>query len=101
LGFIDRGIKKMETALLPKREERKWASSCGAFVQELKKLSYMAAPMVAVTVSQFLLQVVSVMMAGHLGELSLSGVAIATSFADVTGFSVLVKCSFLPSFKSF
>ena len=58
----------------------------------------MAAPMVAVTVSQYLLQVVSLMMVGHLGALvSFSGVAIAMSFAEVTGFSVLVNS---PSFSS-
>lgn len=62
------------------------------FIQELKKMSFTAAPMVAVTVSQYLLQVVSLMMVGHLGILvSLSGVAIAMSFAEVTGFSVLVN----------
>nr|XP_012466235.1 unnamed protein product [Gossypium raimondii] len=32
---------------------------------------------------------VSMMMAGHLGELALSGVAIATAFCNVTGFSLL------------
>lgn len=62
------------------------------FCQEFKRVSSMAAPMVAVTVSQYLLQVVSLMMVGHLGILvSFSGVAIATSFAEVTGFSVLVN----------
>lgn len=61
------------------------------FIQELKKVSFMAAPMVAVTVSQYLLQVVSLMMVGHLGILvSFSGVSIAMSFAEVTGFSVLL-----------
>ncbi|KAJ1443211.1 Multi antimicrobial extrusion protein [Sesbania bispinosa] len=63
----------------------------GAFWLELKRVGSMAAPMVAVTVSQYLLQVVSLMMVGHLGILiSFSGVAIATSFAEVTGFSVLL-----------
>ncbi|KAI9159752.1 hypothetical protein LWI28_001601 [Acer negundo] len=46
--------------------------------------------MVAVSVSNYLLQVVSMMMVGHLGELSLSGVAIATSFTNVTGFIPLL-----------
>ncbi|XP_061338363.1 protein DETOXIFICATION 9-like [Gastrolobium bilobum] len=60
-------------------------------VKELKRVGSMAAPMVAVTVSQYLLQVVSLMMVGHLGILvSFSGVAIASSFAEVTGFSVLL-----------
>ncbi|XP_057436497.1 protein DETOXIFICATION 9-like isoform X2 [Lotus japonicus] len=62
-----------------------------AFWLEFKKVGSMAAPMVAVTVSQYLLQVVSLMMVGHIGILaSFSGVAIATSFAEVTGFGVLL-----------
>ncbi|KAF8113635.1 hypothetical protein N665_0047s0041 [Sinapis alba] len=56
----------------------------------MKKVSFMAAPMVAVYLSQFLLQVISMVMAGHLDELSLSSVAIATSLTNVTGFSLLV-----------
>ncbi|KAL4339187.1 hypothetical protein GQ457_08G014750 [Hibiscus cannabinus] len=67
---------------------RKWGTT-STFVKELKKVSYMAAPMVAVSVSQYLLQVISLMMVGHVGELALSGVAIATSFTNVTGFSLL------------
>lgn len=66
------------------------SSDSSTFCQELKRLSSMAAPMVAVTVSQYLLQVVSMMMVGHIGKLAFSGVAIATSFAEVTGFSVLI-----------
>lgn len=77
--------------LVPKRSEKIRKLWGGGFWRELKKVSVMALPMVVVTVSQFLPQVISTMMAGHLGELSLSGAAIATSFADVTGFSVLVS----------
>jgi MATE family multidrug resistance protein len=33
------------------------------------------------------------MFVGHLGELSLSGASMATSFASVTGFSLLVSFS--------
>lgn len=70
----------------------------GAFWPELKRVGSMAAPMVVVTVSQYLLQVVSLMMVGHLGILvTFSGVAIATSFAEVTGFSVLVNSSSISS----
>uniref|UniRef100_A0A0R0FEQ9 Protein DETOXIFICATION n=1 Tax=Glycine max TaxID=3847 RepID=A0A0R0FEQ9_SOYBN len=51
----------------------------------------MAAPMLAANMCQYLLQVVSLMMVGHLGLLvSFSGVAIAISFAEVTGFCVLM-----------
>lgn len=78
----------MEEALLETRKELTWGS---ALVEELKKVMKMAAPMVVVTLSQYLLQVISMMMVGHLGELSLSGVAIATSFSIVTGFSLLVS----------
>ncbi|KAK4416455.1 protein DETOXIFICATION 3 [Sesamum alatum] len=59
------------------------------FVEELKNVSYIAAPMVVVTVSQILSRVVSMMMVGHLGELALSGAAVATSLANVTGLSIL------------
>ncbi|KAK6279813.1 hypothetical protein QQP08_014037 [Theobroma cacao] len=88
----------MDKALLQpeiQREERiilkkTLRSGTTNFVKELKKLSCMAAPMVTVSVSQYLLQVMSLMMVGHIGELALSGVAIATSFTNVTGFSLLV-----------
>ncbi|CAI0451471.1 unnamed protein product [Linum tenue] len=58
-------------------------------LDQLKKVTRMAAPMVVVSVTQYLVQVVSLMMSGHLGELSLSGVAIATSCTNVTGFALL------------
>lgn len=79
--------RKMEEPLLgeSREEETKWVVTRGAFVEELKKLSFLAAPMVGVTVSQYLLPAVSLMMAGHLGELTLASVAIATSFTNVTG----------------
>ncbi|KAF3956937.1 hypothetical protein CMV_018001 [Castanea mollissima] len=70
-------------------EEKRWVIRPLAFVQELKKASSIAAPMVVVSILQYLLQVVSIIMVGHLGELSLSGVAIATSLTNVTGFSLL------------
>ncbi|XVF20709.1 hypothetical protein REPUB_Repub12eG0026000 [Reevesia pubescens] len=79
----------MEEALLSGNEEEKWKITRSGFVEELEKMSYMAVPMVAVMVSQYFLQVISVMMVGHLGELALSGVAIGSSFANVTGFSFI------------
>jgi MATE family multidrug resistance protein len=84
----------MEEALLLARREERVTSTWGALTEELKRVSYMAAPMVVVTLSQFLLQVVSVMMVGHLGQLQLASVAIASSFTNVTGFSLLVMFSF-------
>ncbi|KAF3444318.1 hypothetical protein FNV43_RR14008 [Rhamnella rubrinervis] len=82
----------MEEALLAEKscEERPTTSRRSSLTEEFKNLISMAAPMVVVSVSQYLFQVVSVMMAGHIDELSLSGVALASSFTNVTGFSFLV-----------
>ncbi|QCD95167.1 multidrug resistance protein [Vigna unguiculata] len=83
--------REMEAALVRKSGEEEEEV---AFWEELKRISSMAAPMVAVTVSQYLMEVVSLMMVGHLGVLvSFSGVAVATSFAEVTGFIVLLGMS--------
>ncbi|KAL7132390.1 hypothetical protein ABFS83_12G070900 [Erythranthe nasuta] len=79
----------MEESLLLKEREslgERWREIAG----EMKKLGYLAGPMVAVTLSHYLLQVISLMMVGHLGELSLSSTAIAISLAGVSGFSLLL-----------
>ncbi|KAG0516069.1 hypothetical protein BDA96_10G331400 [Sorghum bicolor] len=57
---------------------------------EVRRQVGLAAPLVACSLLQYSLQVVSVMFAGHLGELSLSSASVAASFANVTGFSVLL-----------
>ncbi|PKI59793.1 hypothetical protein CRG98_019799 [Punica granatum] len=46
--------------------------------------------MVAVTFSQYMMQVISIMIVGHLGKLALSSTAIAVSLSGVTGFSILL-----------
>ncbi|XP_022879786.1 protein DETOXIFICATION 3-like [Olea europaea var. sylvestris] len=81
----------MDKAPLIREEhgEKEAASKWELFVEELKKVSYIAVPMVVVTVSQHLSRVTSMMMVGHLGELSLSGTAVATSLTNVSGFSLL------------
>ncbi|KAI4352157.1 hypothetical protein L6164_006435 [Bauhinia variegata] len=90
--------KEEAAPLLAKSEEDNTVASESSLFQELKTVSSMAVPMVAVTVSLYLLQVVSLMMVGHVGKLSFSSVAIASSFTEVTGFSVLVNPS--PSFPA-
>jgi MATE family multidrug resistance protein len=60
-------------------------------VEEVKKQLVLAGPLVTVNFFIFLLQVISVMFVGHLGELALSGASMATSFASVTGLSLLVR----------
>ncbi|KAF8369929.1 hypothetical protein HHK36_032041 [Tetracentron sinense] len=77
----------MEEGLLLK--ERREVLTWGVFRDEMKKVVYIAGPMVAVILSQNSLQVISVMMVGHLGQLSLSSTAIASSLTAVTGFSLL------------
>ncbi|KAG5148011.1 hypothetical protein JHK82_014892 [Glycine max] len=58
--------------------------------EEMKRMIDIAGPMVVVTASQRLLQVVSVMMVGHLNDdLFLSSAALAISLTAVTGFSFL------------
>lgn len=61
------------------------------FWQEVKKQLWLAGPLVAASLLQNILQVISIMFVGHLGELALSGASMATSFAGVTGFSFLVR----------
>ncbi|XAR51501.1 hypothetical protein NMG60_11006146 [Bertholletia excelsa] len=79
----------MEVDLEVTEGKKRWVVTWGLLVAELKKGGRIAMPMVAVAVMQYLLQVVSVMMVGHLGQLALSSVAIATSLTNVTGFSLL------------
>lgn len=88
----------MEEFPLLNSEEKKSLPTSKAFMEELKKVTRIAAPMVVVTISQFLLRVVPMIMVGHLGELYLSSTAIATCLTNVTGFSVLVTSSFFSFF---
>ncbi|KAL4376495.1 hypothetical protein GQ457_02G006350 [Hibiscus cannabinus] len=84
----------MEEALLSRNvAEVKRKITWSGFTEELKAVSYMAVPMVAVSVSQYLLQFISMIMVGHLGELPLSGIALGFSFANVTGFSFIFGIS--------
>ncbi|XP_031499537.1 protein DETOXIFICATION 10-like [Nymphaea colorata] len=61
-----------------------------AVAQEVKRQGVIALPMVLVNMFQFLLQVISLMMVGHLGRLSLSSASIAASLCSVTGFTILL-----------
>ncbi|CAL4969882.1 unnamed protein product [Urochloa decumbens] len=58
-------------------------------LSEVKKQLRLAGPLVAGFLLQYAVQMISVMFVGHLGELELAGAAVATSFAAVTGFSLL------------
>ncbi|KAG8384120.1 hypothetical protein BUALT_Bualt04G0085300 [Buddleja alternifolia] len=70
--------------------KRRGFEICGRpFAVELKRVSCIALPMIVVTVSQYLLRISPLFMLGHLDELSLSSASIATSLANVTGYSIL------------
>ncbi|KAK9678659.1 hypothetical protein RND81_11G225700 [Saponaria officinalis] len=61
--------------------------------EEAKKQLLLAGPLIAVSILQFLIQVISIMFVGHLGQLPLSSASLGTSFASVTGFYVLLGMS--------
>ncbi|XP_039122930.1 protein DETOXIFICATION 16-like [Dioscorea cayenensis subsp. rotundata] len=58
-------------------------------VIEAKKQLWLSGPLIIANILEKLIQVVSLMFVGHLGELPLSGASMAVSFAAVTGFSLL------------
>ncbi|XP_006661673.2 protein DETOXIFICATION 16-like [Oryza brachyantha] len=58
-------------------------------VIEVKKQLCLAGPLIVGMLLQNVVQMISVMFVGHLGELALSSASMATSFAGVTGFSLL------------
>ncbi|KAG5614408.1 hypothetical protein H5410_014232 [Solanum commersonii] len=79
-----------EAFLLPEKRESLRTTTWDSLLEAMKKVCYIAIPMIVVNVSQHLIRVLSMMMLGHLSELSLSGASIATSLTNVTGFSVLL-----------
>ncbi|CAN7022363.1 hypothetical protein BRARA_F01918 [Brassica rapa] len=78
-------VKNKQKSEEEERERIRW--------EKMKKVASMAAPMVAVNMSQFLLQATSTMIVGHRNELSLAGIALGSSFANVTGFGILFGLS--------
>lgn len=80
-------VKNKQQSEEEERERIRW--------EKMKKVASMAAPMVAVNMSQFLLQATSTMIVGHRNELSLAGIALGSSFANVTGFGILVSKFFI------
>ncbi|KAL2324163.1 hypothetical protein Fmac_023221 [Flemingia macrophylla] len=81
----------MEESLLGLgKESEKQRVRWSCFCEEMKRIIRISVPMMLVTASQYLLQVVTLMMVGHLNDdLYLSAAALAVSLATVTGFSLL------------
>ncbi|CAN6315058.1 unnamed protein product, partial [Urochloa humidicola] len=67
--------------------EGRWAEATA----EAGRLASLAAPMIAVALLQLMMQLISTVMVGHLGEVPLAGAAIANSLTNVSGFSVLIS----------
>ncbi|CAK9142293.1 unnamed protein product [Ilex paraguariensis] len=90
---MDREEKGLEFPLVSVSSEnevnpRKGFNKAVIFAEVKKQLS-LAGPLVSVNLLVNCLQVISIMFVGHLGELALSGASMATSFASVTGFSLM------------
>ncbi|XP_075635778.1 protein DETOXIFICATION 12-like [Castanea sativa] len=83
-SLLAKGIK--EEKRKPETPSLTWVT----FTGELKRLGILAGPIAVVSLSQYLLQVISLMMVGHLDELALSSTALAISLSAVTGFSLLL-----------
>ncbi|BAF26307.1 protein DETOXIFICATION 16 isoform X1 [Oryza sativa Japonica Group] len=83
---MEKPAASVEEPLLVGAGEKKGESAAAA---ELKRLLRLAGPLVASGVLRNVVQMVSVMFVGHLGELPLAGASLATSLANVTGFSLL------------
>lgn len=62
-------------------------------VEEAKNQILFSLPMILTNVFYYLITLVSVMFAGHLGELELAGATLANSWATVTGFAFMVGLS--------
>lgn len=59
-------------------------------LKEAKKQVLFSLPMILTNVFYYLITLVSVMFAGHLGHLQLAGATLANSWATVTGFAFMV-----------
>ncbi|KAF5727727.1 MATE efflux family protein 5-like isoform X1 [Tripterygium wilfordii] len=91
-----RDSENIEKGLLVREgeEEDRGLLTWVVLMEEVKRVGYIGGPMVAVNFSQYFLQVISIMMVGHLGELALSSTAITFSICGVTGYSLVPAVPF-------
>ena len=83
-------MPSMDEALLGNGVQKTRGVGENLVLPEVRKQLHLAGPLIAAWILQNIVQMISVMFVGHLGELALSSASIATSFAGVTGFSLLV-----------
>ncbi|KAK3038730.1 hypothetical protein RJ639_028337 [Escallonia herrerae] len=75
-------------SLIPESQEKGFSRD--EVCTEVKRQLVLAGPLVCVNLLLCGLNMISIMFVGHLGELALAGASLATSFASVTGFSLLI-----------
>ncbi|XP_020087710.1 protein DETOXIFICATION 16-like isoform X1 [Ananas comosus] len=80
----------LEAPLLTTSSRNRREGLEGVIQSEVKKQLWLAGPLIAGNLLQNIIRVISLMFVGHFGELDLSGASMATSFATVTGFSLLM-----------
>lgn len=72
-----------------RRSSSLWRKVCD--MEEAKNQLLFSLPMILTNLSYYAITRVSVMFAGHLGQLQLAGATFANSWAFVTGFSLMVN----------
>ncbi|KAG6504868.1 hypothetical protein ZIOFF_037216 [Zingiber officinale] len=72
-----------------------WRQAVAALIDEEEATTQLcfAFPMILTNVSYYAITLVSVMFAGHLGDLHLAGATLANSWGTVTGFALMVGLS--------
>ncbi|XP_010537481.1 PREDICTED: protein DETOXIFICATION 16 isoform X4 [Tarenaya hassleriana] len=78
-------MEGLEETMIVGDKKKKWTAR-----EEVKKQTWLSGPLIGVTLLQFCLQIISLMFVGHLGSLLLSSASVASSFASVSGFTLLM-----------
>ncbi|PON40074.1 Multi antimicrobial extrusion protein [Parasponia andersonii] len=70
-----------------------WKKALVLDTEETKKQVLFSLPMILTNGSYYLITLISVMFAGHLGQLHLAGATLANSWATVTGYALMIGLS--------
>ena len=74
------------------KSRKKWWDQVIDYKESKEQIVY-SLPLVLTNVFYYLVPLVSVMFAGHLGQLQLAGATLANSWAYVSGFAFMVSLS--------
>ncbi|OMO53203.1 Multi antimicrobial extrusion protein [Corchorus capsularis] len=89
-SFESRPIKFADSAVSYSNINNEYCCNRSGIMEEVKKQMKLAGPLIVVSLLQYGFLMISVMFVGHVGELSLASASMATSFAGMTGFSVML-----------